>query len=125
MSKPATTAESSSRRRWRIADARSVLAAMTASGLSLPAFANREKLEPQRLRRWQRRLARDARPARSPRPVRRTVPAPPALIELRPTPSPRRAEPIEIVLASGVVVRVAETIDPRVLAQMVTALRGC
>lgn len=109
------------RRRWRIADARSVLAALSASGLSLPEFANREELEPQRLRRWQRRLAREVRPAR------RTVSTPPALIELRPTPSPspRRSEPIEIVLASGVVVRVAETIDAAALARLVTALRGC
>ena len=49
----------------------------------------------------------------------------PAVIELRPTPSPRRADPIEIVLASGVTLRVAETIDPAALAQLVTALRGC
>jgi transposase-like protein len=95
--------------------------------LSLPEFANREELEPQRLRRWQRRLAREDRPARAPRPARRTVPVPPALIELRPTPnpSPPRAEAIEILLASGVVVRVADTIDPAALARLVTALRGC
>lgn len=125
MSKPAATTPR--RRRWRIADARSVLAALASSKLSLPEFAAQEELEPQRLRRWQRRLAREARPAgvRAPRLARRTVPAAPALIELRPTPSPRRAEPIEIVLASGVVVRVAETMEPAALARLVTALRGC
>ena len=42
--------------------------------------------------------------------------------------SPRRAviEPVEIVLVSGVVLRVAETIDPARLARLVAALeRGC
>ncbi len=47
------------------------------------------------------------------------------MFELRPTPSPRRAEPIEIVLGSGVTLRVAETIEPAALARLVAALRGC
>jgi hypothetical protein len=47
------------------------------------------------------------------------------LIELRPSASLRPAEPIEIVLGTGVTLRVAETIEPTVLARLVTALRGC
>ena len=116
MPKPATAAPRSlsRRRRWKITDARSALAALATSGLSLVEFARREGLEVQRLRRWQRRLAREARP-------RRAAPAP-ALIEIR----PRRAEPIEIVLASGRMLRVTETVDVAALARMVAVLeRGC
>jgi hypothetical protein len=125
MPKPVAAAPSlPRRRRWRIADARSVLADLDASGLSLPAFANQKGLESQRLRRWQRRLAREVRPARA-RPPARRASAPPAMIELRPRPSQRGGEPIEIVLGSGVTLRVAETIDPVGLARLITALRGC
>jgi hypothetical protein len=117
------------RRRWKVAEARSVLAALSASELSLPEFASQRGLDPQRLRRWQGRLDRDVRrPARAARPVISAAVAPPAVIELRPSsrPSLWRAEVIEIVLASGVIVRVAETIDPATLGRLVAALeRGC
>jgi hypothetical protein len=126
MPKPATAAQSSPhRRRWKIAEARSVLAALATSGLSLPEFASQNGLEPQRLRRWQRRLAREVR-VRRPAGVTRaasTTSQAPAVIELRP--SQRSVEPIELVLGSGVTLRVAETIDPTALARLVTALRGC
>jgi transposase-like protein len=129
MPKPVAVAQSlPGRRRWRVADARSVLADLAASGLSLTEFARQKGLESQRLRRWQRRLARDVRRsarARGARPARLAAPTPSAVIELRPSPSVRPAEPIEIVLASGVTLRVAETIDPVALARLVTALRGC
>lgn len=118
MPKPAAAALSSPhRRRWKIADARATLNAFAASGLSLGEFARRERIQTERLRRWKHRLAREARPAR------RVARAPgPALIEIR----PRRSESIEIVLASGVTLRVAETIDPAALARLVAALeRGC
>lgn len=107
MPKPSAAARPP-RRRWKIADARSVLTALNASGLSLNEFAHREGLEVQRLRRWQRRLARAGRgQAKSPE-----------LIEIR----PRHAEPVEIVLASGRVLRVSETIDVAALARLVAAL---
>ncbi len=114
MPKPAAAAPSSPRRRrWKIAEARSILAALASSGLSLPEFAIRKGLEPQRLRRWRRQLAREVR-------------RPAAVIELLPSPNLRPVEPIEIVLTSGVTLRVAETIEPAALARLVTALeRGC
>ena len=115
-------------RRWRRAEARSVLAALAASGLSLPEFASQKGLQPQRLRRWQQRLDREVRrPARAAGPEIVAAPAAPAVIELRPSSrsSLWRAEPIDVVLGSGVTVRVAETIDPTTLARLVTALRGC
>jgi transposase-like protein len=96
------------RRRWTIADARAALAALTASGLSPSAFARREGLSAERLYRWRRQLA-ELEP--------RAVPAA-ELIEIR----PRRAEPVEIVLASGRVLRVTETIDVSALARLVAAL---
>ncbi len=114
MPKPAAAALSSPRRRrWKIADARETLNALAASGLSLVEFARREGIQRERLRRWKHRLAREARPAR------RAAAAPAsALIEIR----PRRSESIEIVLASGVTLRVAETVDPAALARLVAAL---
>ncbi len=123
MPKPAAVAPSSRRRRWKAAEARSVLEALASSGLSLPEFARVNGLEPERLRRWQRRLARQARRAAGTRGPANS--GAPALIELRPSASMRPAEPIEIVLGSGVTLRVAESIEPAVLARLVTALRGC
>jgi hypothetical protein len=44
------------RRRWRAEDARTVLACLKSSGLSVPQFAAREHLDPQRLYRWRAQL---------------------------------------------------------------------
>ena len=76
----------------------------------MSAFAEREGLDKERLYRWQRRFARE-RKAEA-RAV--TLPATPVIIELRPTTSPRRAEPepVEIVLVSGVVARDAARAAP-------------
>jgi transposase-like protein len=108
MPKLRTAAPSTRRRRWKVADARSVLAALGASGLSLAEFARRAGLSPERLYRWRRALAADERRAASRAEV----------IEIR----PRRAEPVEIVLASGRVLRVSETIDVSALARLVAVL---
>jgi transposase-like protein len=91
-----------------VADARAARAALTASGLSPSGFARREGLDVERLYRWRRELAAEGRPA---------APAP-ELIEIRPRP----AASVEIVLASGRVLRVAETIDVAALARLVAAL---
>ena len=100
-------------RPWKIADARATLNAQVASGLSIEAFAKREGLDSDRLYRWRRRLAVENN-------TRVALPTP-ALIEVR---SPaRRAELVEIVLASGVTLRVTEAIDPAALARLVVALR--
>jgi transposase-like protein len=103
------------RRRWTLADARAAVAALTGSGLSLSAFAEREGLEVERLRRWRRRLAEEG--------PRRESSTGAEVIELR----PRRAETVEIVLASGRILRVCETIDVDALARLVVAVEraGC
>ena len=116
----------SRRRRWRAPEARAALDALAASGLSVSAFAEQEGLDEERLYRWQRRFARERKA--EPRAV--TPAATPAIVELRAatSPSPRRGETalVQIVLVSGVVLRVAETIDPARLARLVAALeRGC
>jgi transposase-like protein len=105
-----------------------VLDALAASGLSVSAFAEREGLDEERLYRWRRRFARERKAETG----AVTPPVTPPIIELRaatsPHPRPRdaAAERVEIVLGSGVVVRVAETIDPARLARLVAALgRGC
>jgi len=92
-------------RRWTAVEARAALDACAASGLSPRAFARREGLDPQRLCAWRRKL--DA-----------AIVAPPSFIEVR----PRVAERIEVVLWSGVVVRVAESVDPAALRRIVDAL---
>jgi transposase-like protein len=92
-----------------------VFVEQAASGLSLSDFARREGIDPARLYKWRRQLGERAE--------RRTAaPAPvPAVIELRA--GPRPAERVEVVLASGVTLRVTETIDPTALARLIVALR--
>jgi len=102
-------APASPRRRWKVADARAALAALDRSGLTMEEFAQREGLKVQRLHRWRQRLADDGQPV--------PVPAP-ELIEI----CPHRAEPVEIILGSGRVLRVAETIDVAALVRLVAAL---
>ena len=114
MPKPKSAAPYVLRRRWKITDARAAITALGASGLSLAEFARREGLEVERLRRWRQRLAEeDRRGASAPAPARA-----PEVIELR----PRQAAPVEVVLASGRILRVAETIDVSALARLVAAL---
>jgi hypothetical protein len=69
------------------------------------------------LRRWRRRLIAESRRQAA------VAAAGPEVIELR----PRRPEPVEIVLLSGRVLRVSETIDVSVLTRLVATLErpGC
>jgi transposase-like protein len=98
----------STRRRWTAADARTVLAALDASGRSVTTFASREGLDPQRLYFWRRRLGSVE------------AVAAPTFVEVRRHTVDR--ERVEIVLRSGHVVRVAESIDSGSLRRMVDAL---
>jgi len=125
MPSPQAHAPYSQRRRWGVPEARAALNALAASGLSVSAFAEQEGLDEERLYRWRRRFARERKAE-----GRAVTPTTPAIIELRAAtgPSPRRTETeaVEIVLMSGVVLRVAETIDPDRLTRLVAALeRGC
>jgi hypothetical protein len=106
MPKPPSPISYKTRRRWSVVEARAALAAFASSGLSQDAFAAREGLNAQRLRVWGRRLG-----------VAMT-PALPSFVEVR----PRTAERVEIVLPSGVTLRVAESIDTAALRRLVEAL---
>lgn len=98
-------------RRWTEADARIVLAALDASGLSVAAFANREGLDVQRLYFWRRRFESSAVEA-----VQSS-----AFIEVRHA-GDRERERIEIVLRTGRVIRVAESVDAGVLRRLIETL---
>jgi hypothetical protein len=76
--------------------------------MSVRAFAARKGLDRQRFYVWQRKLAAPTR--------ERAVG--PAFVELRPS----APELVEVVLRSGVVLRVRETIDGELLRQIVEAL---
>lgn len=101
------------RRRWTADDARTALAALAESGLSASAFAACEGIDVQRLRRWRRSLAAAAAPARTsaPRPA-------PAFVEVVARPSGA----VEVVLLSGRVLRVAESVDARALGRIAAVL---
>jgi transposase-like protein len=95
-------------RRWTEDDARVVIAAQAASGLSVAAFAAREGIDAQRLYFWRRRGEGSAA---------NTVP--PTFVEVR---HAAGSERVEVALRSGRVIRVAESIDPGVLRGLVNAL---
>lgn len=102
-------------RPWKVADARAALKEQAASGLSVGKFAQREGLDAERLYRWRRRFAAEGEPQHV------AATATPALIEIRP--SLRSGQLVEVLLSSGVTLRVAETIDPSALARLVAVLR--
>jgi transposase-like protein len=106
------------RRRWTEQDARFVLAALERSGKPLRVFAEEHGLDPQRLYLWRRRVAEGDGTT---------------FHELIVHPSPASARdadvsPFEVVLASGVVVRVPPSFDAAALARLLEVLaqdRAC
>jgi hypothetical protein len=92
------------RRRWRAEDARTVLGRLESSGLSVPQFAAREHLEPQRLYRWRAQLGPGGTGT-------------PRFIEIQPG-----ATVIEVVLRCGLVVRVPEGFSEATLHRLVAVL---
>jgi len=96
------------RGRWTVVEARDALAAQAASGLSMAAFAAREGLKVERLKRWRRELGD----------VGAVAAAPTAFVEVR----RRSPEPVAVVLRSGRVLRVSESIDAEALRRIVGAL---
>jgi hypothetical protein len=105
MRKPHALTTDLIRRRWREADARVVLEALDASGLPISRFAEQEGLVAQRVYQWHRRLASSS-----------TQSAP--FVEVRPHPS----RWFEIVLRSGHVLRVPDSVDATLLRRWVDAL---
>jgi transposase-like protein len=98
------------RPRWTEADARAALAALEQSGRPVSVFAAEHGLDPQRLYAWRRRLAGGERTTFRELIVR----------------SPSAAAIFEVVLASGVLVRVPSSFDAEALARLLDVLaRAC
>jgi transposase-like protein len=98
------------RPRWTEDDAREALAALGRSGRSVSVFAAEHGLDPQRLYAWRRRLARGEHTTFRELIVR----------------SPPAAAIFEVVLASGVVVRVPSSFDAEALARLLDVVaRAC
>jgi hypothetical protein len=92
-----------------------------ASGLSIPAFAAKHQLSKSALYSWRHRLAGEATEASS-RPSAATALA---FIRLEPLAQQAAAEPIEVLLRNGRVVRVPLAFDEGVLARVLNvAERG-
>jgi hypothetical protein len=110
MPKPPPVASYLTARRWSVAQARAALAAFASSGLSASAFATRAGFDVQRLHSWRRKFATAAAAA--------AKESAPGFVEFR----PRTVERVEVVLRSGHVLRVAESIDTAALLRLVEAL---
>lgn len=105
-----------SRLRWNRKEARAVMAAFEASGLSAEKFAEREGLKPARVIRWQRKLQLSERPTA------------PKFIELEARPSRPGPTRIELVLRSGHVLFLGESFDLASLRRILELLErdtGC
>ena len=106
-------------RRWTPKKAKRVLEEQVKSGLTVSAFAAREKLNVYRLYRWQKRLCASA-------------PKPPTFEELvvrdvtqSPTePAVPTRDRIEVVLRSGLIVRVGESFNAETLRRLLGVLEG-
>jgi transposase len=102
-------------KRWTESRAREVLAAATESGESVRAYAERHGFDPQRLYSWRRKLEVSGA-------LERATPA--AFVAVRVAPERRAtaANPLELVLRGGRVVRVCGDFDAAALRRLVEAL---
>jgi transposase-like protein len=102
------------RARWTTEDARAVLAALDRSGRSVRDFAEEHGLDPQRLYAWRRRVAEGD---------------PITFHEVTVGPGPSASAQgaasgtFELVLASGIVVRVPAMFDAASLARLLDVLK--
>jgi transposase len=99
------------RPRWTEQDARVVLAALEQSGKPVATFAAEHGLDAQRLYAWRRRLG-----GAEPTTFQELI--------VRPSPAASLGDPFEIVLPSGVVVRVPISFDAVALERLLTVLRA-
>jgi transposase-like protein len=102
------------RPRWTEQDARNALAALQRSGKPVSVFASEHGLDPQRLYCWRRRLGK-AEPTTFQELVVRSAPA----ISITDSDAP-----FELVLRSGVVVRVPSSFEAAALERLLEVLRS-
>lgn len=108
-----------SRSYWREADGRVAVDAWRGSGLTLAGFARQHGLSAQRVRWWRDRLDGDASFA----PLSPATIVPVTVVETAPrTSSP--ASMMEVVLASGHIVRVGVDFDAAALEKLVRTLEA-
>ena len=98
------------RPRWNEADAREVLAALDRSGKPVSAFAVEHRLDPQRVYLWRRRLGGAERTMFQELVVRPSSAHDPQGVAF------------EIVLATGVMIRVPASFDPMSLSRLLGVL---
>ena len=98
-------------RRWTEADARVVIDALSASGMSIAAFAKHKGLDEERVYRWRRRLAAAKRAIDNP-------PVASAFVEVQ----AQTPTLVEIGLRGDRVLRVPESIDDQALLRLVELL---
>jgi hypothetical protein len=101
------------RLRWTEQDARNALAALERSGKSVSVFAAEHGLDPQRLYSWRRRLG-EAEPTT----FQEVIVRPAARISVRDDDAP-----FEVVLPSGIIVRVPTSFNATALARLLEVLR--
>lgn len=107
------------RPRWSKEDARVVLAELERSGKPVRVFAEEHGLDPQRLYLWRRRVAEGDGTT-----FRELIVRPSSATSVRDA----NESPFEIVLASGVVIRVPPSFDATALArvlEVLTQARAC
>jgi len=97
---------------WSAADARGVLDALDAAGTPVAEFARDHGVDPQRLYAWRRRLQRVPAPTR-----------PVHFVELPPTVGTATAASYEIVLPSGVRLRIEGVVVAQDVAALLSLLR--
>jgi transposase-like protein len=101
------------RPRWTEQDARNALAALRRSGKPVGVFAAEHGLDPQRLYSWRRRLGKA-----EPTTFQEVIVRPAARISVRDGDAP-----FEVVLRSGVVVRVPTSFNATALERLLELLR--
>lgn len=100
-------------RYWREADARVVVVAYRRSGLSLAAFARQTGLSARRIGRWRERVSAPA------------APAAPTFLPVEVVTAPAApGRPLEVVAATGHVVRVPVAFDATTLTRLLAVLAG-
>jgi hypothetical protein len=103
--------------KWSEVEARGVLEAWRRSGLPLEKFAKQRGLVAQRLRWWRKKLNRAAR-------AMLVGPAPAVLPVHVSADSPRRGEPVTVLLRTGHMLKVSHGFDESAFARVVALLEG-
>ncbi|MFZ9731411.1 MAG: IS66 family insertion sequence element accessory protein TnpA [Ilumatobacteraceae bacterium] len=90
-----------------------------ASGLSIPAFAAKHQVSKSALYHWRNRFAAEAAEAQAPPPPSPSSSTALAFVRLEPVAQQSSAEPIEVLLHNGRIVRVPLAFDEAVLSRVI------